>query len=471
VAQRLAAEGEHFLAERLTRHGFAEFQNVLPQLRRQLTPRIGEVLSSCVELRASADAEARRALRLVPWTGTSLDEANELWTTTLAHFPVLQQVVRQVISDWQRNMLELARRVERDKITLERRLFNNRSAGNLIRIETNLSDPHHRGRTVAALHFERGSVIYKPRNGRCEYEWFQLLCWLNRVGFRPKLKILRLVRRRNFHWMEYVRHLPCPSEESAQRYFRRVGGLICASYLLSATDCHIGNLIATGEHPVLIDTETLCQSRTRSPKSRTPRSADILDTGWLCFDKYDVGALNSPRGGAHVCRIGNRRLTPTEYLTDLERGFTETWNLITRRHRRYFTQRLKRLRSLQWRQVLHPTFAYRSIYLTSLQPRFMRNKETRYRFLYDACSMLGFPPDTTAKEVAALSNLDIPIFRKSGEECRPLPTTNGKRVLEALMANLRYRSSTTESTCSEGIWRGSSFEHSLQCPESLTEDG
>ncbi|MGH8002192.1 MAG: type 2 lanthipeptide synthetase LanM family protein, partial [Brasilonema sp.] len=56
---------------------------------------------------------------------------------------------------------------------------------------------------------------------------------------------------------KYVEHLPCEDEAAAQRYYQRVGMLLCLLYVLQGNDCHQENLIACGEHPVLVDLETL----------------------------------------------------------------------------------------------------------------------------------------------------------------------------------------------------------------------
>lgn len=46
----------------------------------------------------------------------------------------------------------------------------------------------------------------------------------------------------------------CHSREEMGRYYYRSGILLCISYLLGA-DLHYENLIAYGEHPILVDLE------------------------------------------------------------------------------------------------------------------------------------------------------------------------------------------------------------------------
>ena len=60
-----------------------------------------------------------------------------------------------------------------------------------------------------------------------------------------------------------MEHLPCRDHDEARRYYERAGMLLCLFYVLEGTDCHYENIIASGEYPVLIDTETLMHHRAR----------------------------------------------------------------------------------------------------------------------------------------------------------------------------------------------------------------
>jgi lantibiotic modifying enzyme len=97
-----------------------------------------------------------------------------------------------------------------------------------------------------------------------EATYFQLLAWCNQhfvetlhpVVLHP-FKIIKVIDCKTHGWMEYVEHLPIEDELAAQRYYQRTGMVLCLLYLLQGNDCHQENLIASGEHPVLVDLETL----------------------------------------------------------------------------------------------------------------------------------------------------------------------------------------------------------------------
>jgi type 2 lantibiotic biosynthesis protein LanM len=133
-----------------------------------------------------------------------------------------------------------------------------------------LSDPHRGGRGAISLTFElapsavEGSglrLIYKPKNLGAGAAYNQLLAWLNERGAPLDMKALGMLNRTTHGWVEFADHAPCADKAAVARYYRRVGGLLCLVYALEGTDCHAENLIASGEHPVLIDNETLLHHR------------------------------------------------------------------------------------------------------------------------------------------------------------------------------------------------------------------
>ena len=66
------------------------------------------------------------------------------------------------------------------------------------------------------------------------------------------------------------------SESAAGRFFFRFGALIALAYALNITDMHMENVLAVGEHPILIDLETAIY---RFPDEIRP--TDICTTGLL----------------------------------------------------------------------------------------------------------------------------------------------------------------------------------------------
>jgi type 2 lantibiotic biosynthesis protein LanM len=121
-----------------------------------------------------------------------------------------------------------------------------------------LSDPHHGLRSVAVLTLTNGArVVYKPRSLAIEEGFYRLLHDLEGCGAPIELRRLRVVDRGAYGWVEFADHAACADRAAAHRYFERAGALLALAHLLGGTDLHAGNVVASGEHPVLVDLETL----------------------------------------------------------------------------------------------------------------------------------------------------------------------------------------------------------------------
>lgn len=180
-------------------------------------------------------------------------------------YSVLARLVATAMELWVEEKAEFLQRLASDLPIIQQTFLED--TGQVIDIELNLSDLHNRGRSVIALTFASGlKLVYKPRGLGLESAYFQLLTWCNQhfvqaldATFLHQFKILKVINCNTHGWMEYVEHLPCADEAAAQRYYQRAGMLLCLLYMLQGNDCHHENLIASGEHPVLIDLETLLQ--------------------------------------------------------------------------------------------------------------------------------------------------------------------------------------------------------------------
>jgi len=62
-------------------------------------------------------------------------------------------------------------------------------------------------------------------------------------------------------WVEFVTQQGCMTSAEVSRFYIRQGAYLAILYALEGTDFHYENLIAAGEHPILVDLETLFQPR------------------------------------------------------------------------------------------------------------------------------------------------------------------------------------------------------------------
>lgn len=369
-------------------------------------------------------------------------------------FPVLAQLWSQSIRQWHVHVKEVLLRFKQDRPALSRSFFSSRPVACIEDAHFGLSDRHHGGRTVVRLQFDAHSIIYKPRTGAGESEWFSFLGWMNGRGFRPKLRTVRVLSRRNYCWMEYVESGPIKSQAAGDRFYERLGGIIAAAYLLKAVDCHRENIIAAGEHPVLVDADALWHI---SPRTEVNRSTDLLyRTGFFPNAnprslQSRSSALGPGRVGKHVPRLGGRPLKAEDYKREMARGFAKAWKCIlgTRSARVGFARRIQRIRLIERRWLYRATEVYAGIREASVHPTPLRSHQDREHLIRLRCRRDGAAPPVIEAEFRALKQLDVPyfvtrtrrIFRRID-----LPFPKGQSNLSPAPANYRKKSPSPSTT-------------------------
>ncbi len=88
--------------------------------------------------------------------------------------------------------------------------------------------------------------------------------------------------------MERVAAAPCASREEVGRFYRRQGSYLALLYALDASDFHCENLIAAGEHPMLVDLESLFQAPVGGMEGKQP---DLVAAHALGRSVLRVGLL------------------------------------------------------------------------------------------------------------------------------------------------------------------------------------
>lgn len=179
---------------------------------------------------------------------------------TMNSHPFLARELSQVTLLWISSTRTFLERLSQDKSLIESRLGDGVTAGNVSSMYSHLSDPHAGGEIVLKLIFESGlTCFYKPKDIRSDAIYDAMLEWINTAGNLPELKRFTTICREGYGWSQAVQEMECRSTDELERYYYRAGMILCLLYILGGTDCNVENLIAAGEYPVLIDTETLFQ--------------------------------------------------------------------------------------------------------------------------------------------------------------------------------------------------------------------
>jgi type 2 lantibiotic biosynthesis protein LanM len=226
-------------------------------------------------------------------------------------YTVLSRLLATVTDLWVEATVEFLQRLSSDYSDIQQVFGGDAELGQVTSVQPSLSDVHHGRRSVIALTFASGSkLVYKPKDLGTELAYHRLLAWCNELGMPLPFKVLKVINRFTHGWVEFVEHEPCKEHTGAQRYYRRAGMLLCLVYALEGTDCHRENLIASGEHPVLVDMETLMHHRPRLEDQKEGALAQVLAYEQMMHSVLRTGllpnwqVLNDARSAYDVSGLG-----------------------------------------------------------------------------------------------------------------------------------------------------------------------
>jgi type 2 lantibiotic biosynthesis protein LanM len=266
----------------------------------------------------------------------------------LQEYPVLARQLITSIDQWVLRSLEFLQRLSADWERIRTTFSPERELGLLAQLEGGMGDRHRGGQSVMLARFSSGcQIVYKPRSMACDIHFQNFLDWLNQRGVQPALRTLNILDRGAYGWVEFVAAQPCTSVAEVQRFYERQGSYLAILYTLQATDFHFENLIAAGEHPMLLDLEALfhpvlygsAESQANDIAAHSVRDS-VLRIGLLPERAW----ANEESEGVDISGLGaaNGQLTPFKVSTweaegtDAMRFTRKRVEMIVGRHRPCF---------------------------------------------------------------------------------------------------------------------------------------
>lgn len=320
-------------------------------------------------------------------------------------YPVLARRLVGTVEGWTGTVTELSRRIREDRPELVDRFGVD---GAVTALEPLVDDAHAGGRVPVRVAFESGSVVYKPRDVGGGVLFHSALERLDEHLPAPSVWTPTYLRRDGYGWMETVAYADPADGAAVDRYYERAGVVLCLAYALGLVDCQVENLIVAGEHPVVVDAETVFTPRV-DPERRPfpggetePITRSVLSTAllpyWSGDQKRQVYAAGFGAGsetatlpdltrpairGANtdVMAVGTRapsidrdHNTPTvdgedhppgDHVDALERGFEAAHRAIRELHSegRFFGGIVDRdlAGEIETRLIYRPTVAYDTV--------------------------------------------------------------------------------------------------------------
>jgi len=401
----------------------------------------------------------------------------EVALALLAEYPVLARQLVLALGQWADSSLEFLTRLCADWPEL-RRLFKIDEAARLVEAESELGDAHRGGRSVVRARFSSGlQLIYKPRPLSVEAHFQKLLSWLNERGAQPPFRTLQILERGTHGWVEFVRARDCASVAEVRRFYERQGGYLALLYALEATDFHYENLVAAGEHPVLVDLETLFHPRAEGGRGERPdlelagRAAarSVLRTGLLPFRvgaggtytgvdlsglgavagqltpdrvlRWEQGGTDEMRakfeqvampGGRNRARLSGSEVRTLDYVEEVVAGFRRTYELLRARRDELLAPDgpLAVFAEDEVRAIVRHTRGYGLFLYESFHPDLLRDALERERFFDRLWVGIEERPHVcrvVAAERADLLEGDLPKFTTRADS-RDIWSSAGERI-------------------------------------------
>ncbi|NOK60969.1 MAG: type 2 lantipeptide synthetase LanM [Chloroflexi bacterium AL-W] len=391
-------------------------------------------------------------------------------------YPVLARQLTQTFAHWEQSCHEFLQRLCTDWEVICSTFSSHLDPGPIVSVHSNLSDSHQRGRMVLIVSFEGGMrLVYKPRSLAIDVHFQELLIWLNALNDIQSFRVLQVLDRDTHGWVEYVEAQECDSLDEVHRFYERQGQYLALLYALNATDIFYENIIAAGEHPVLIDLETLFHplidpGYKTSPATFAMRVIDetVLRTGmlprrlWADVDRdgIDISALGMQSGGVmpgvlawenpgtdtmqigigsiqmpagkHRPLLQGHDVDVTEHIDAIVDGFQVMYHVLIDHRDDLLAPDgpIMRFVSDEIRVILRPTITYSALLRESFHPDLLRDALDRDCFfdqLWSAVEQRPFLIHVIAAEHDDLLHGDIPIFTTRPGSCH-IWTSTGSQI-------------------------------------------
>ncbi len=396
---------------------------------------------------------------------------NDRFSEMLNRYPMAARYIGMTLVHWENNTIEVLSRVAKDTDQIKK-FFEIPRDAKVVGISSGSGDYHNRGRAVRRIKFDSGETIYyKPRDSRLELVYNKICEHISsHSDFEYDLAKIPILSMENYGYVGELSAKPVnqsadTANDALKRYHRRAGYLLCVAYITDTTDLHHENLLAVGEHPMIIDCETIFtrsitqeyirDSHAHQQLMSTFVTDSVLNTGMLPYVTYEERGQSYGRSGLAQTEpfksrnrtvnwrqtntdameyevsyeevspklntpiADNRRIHPKEYLDELIQGFEVAYN-----HFNTLEDPIEAmfegidLEGLTIRYLLRDTTMYSGTLQAMVSPSRMRSAAASFiateRLVRDTgkLSDVGFSTLSALFEAesTALHRLDIPKF-------------------------------------------------------------
>ena len=323
---------------------------------------------------------------------------------------------------------EIIDAVNRDLPKLYDSFFPNSEMAKIKKVSSNNSDRHNGGRSVHILSFENDEkLVYKPHNLKMDCAWKK---WLDYCADKSGISrfvfpICKDTVRGGF--CSFIKPKSLPTDDASE-YFYRIGFLIGMVFLTGGGDLHCENIIAVGENPVFIDTETLIEpkscllNRIIQNKSKYSVINMCILPMMLSFPGLNeaeyAGLCYSMPGSYNLPIIGDKTVSARKYAKEVSSGFSLAIHTVTGNCEEASRMFKKCFEDVPLRSVIRATAGYMRI-LSGLCNSTCQSDPAQYNAILDRMKITSAKLSSddinwiNREEAESLDRLDIPYFSEN----------------------------------------------------------
>ncbi|MDQ0300384.1 type 2 lantibiotic biosynthesis protein LanM [Salibacterium salarium] len=373
----------------------------------------------------------------------------------LLDYPVLARMIAENVKQINKNILVVLDRLINDKSKIEK--FFNVNLENLQEIDF-LGDSHNDGASVLRLKFKDTSIMYKPRDLEIDIAFANLLKWFNKKDINNQFKIAKTLNKGEYGWQEFIPYKECNQIGGVEKYFERQGQYMAILYAINATDMHMENIIAHGEHPFFVDLESLFHNRpftyleekdgyTAREKASLILDDSVLKTSMLptldpnslyhsdlsglagdtvqVMNTYEIFQKNTDEMKIkrnkikvdkyyHLPSYKEQPITPENYQDKIKNGFFQSYQLIMQHRDEFINLFYKLFEGCVVRTIIRPTISYFSLLEASSHPKYLKDGLDKIKLIDIMWSIIQHDSsreESVKYECYDLIRGDVPLFR------------------------------------------------------------
>lgn len=322
-------------------------------------------------------------------------------------------------------------------------------------IRVTSGDSHNGGKKVIAIETGSDKILYKPHDLSSEKLFNQIIEVINSdSNIKYKLPTVKSISENDHSWQEFIESKECESEDNIEIYYYKIGAYLGTLNVLSCEDIHRENIIACNDTPVIIDMETLTNSKVQifdenatlidrifNESVQSVLGTMLLPTNstFSVFD-YDIGGVSGnekietskwegfgfqdvgtdsirfvkvqkfiSNKSDNILQYNGKDTQARLYNNVIIKGFEDCYTAISRVKNRIV--RILNESDAKIRQVVRPTAVYIKFLEAATYPEYLMD-EKKYTSLFEKLhhSENDVTKLKTDYEILALKNGDVPYF-------------------------------------------------------------